>query len=84
MKPILRGIPIAMVNAATDGPKESSERLRTTEAGLQVLFYLREKVVEDARKVGGERSVRGDDFPDQFKEGPFPTTDPCVSRVSFM
>ena len=74
-----------MVKLATDGPKESSsECLRTADAAIQVPFYLREKIVEDSREVGGGRSVRGDGFPDQFEEESFPTADPCVSRVSFM
>ena len=68
----------------TDEPKESSECLRTADAGIQVLFYLGEKFVQDAREVGGGRSVRGDGFPNQFKEGgSFPTADPCVGRVRF-
>ena len=78
---MLRGIPIAVVNVATVGPKESSECLRITDAGLQVILYVHDKIVEDARDVGGGRSVRSDGFPEQLKEGPFPTADPCVSRV---
>ena len=79
MKPILRGIPIAVVKVATDAPKDSSECVRTADAGLQVFSYLHETFVADALEVGGGRSARGDGFPDQFKEGALPTADQCVS-----
>ena len=67
-----------MVKVTTDAPEESSECLRTADAGLQVLFYLHETFIEDAREVGRGRSAMGNGFPDHCNEGPLSTADPCV------
>lgn len=66
LRPVERGIPIAVVKMATNKLKEPVERLRTADAGIQSPFYLREKIIEDAREEGGGRAVRGDGFPERF------------------
>ena len=83
VKPMERGISIAVVEMGTDEPNEQVESIRAVGVGTQAPVYLRKKNEEDAREIGGGGLVSGDGFADHFMERSFPTADPCIGREAF-